>query len=515
MLFLALVTAAVFKLPESLLPISSDTGMFATYGRLLVSGARPYLAYWDVHPPLVFVYWWAITLLTGGDWPHTIALAHQADVVLSAAAAACVWWTARELGVRSGAAILAAIVTAAFANMSMFSQEGSNPTKLVLLPSTLAMCAYARGLTRPDHRVRWFVLAGALATVAMLAKQPAALLLAGLLAHATWHASRGHRVERRFAAARALLGGAGLVALATAGIFLALGGLGEFIGQALTYNLDRILLGYWHSAQGIKTPTFRLDRVVRESSGAALFALTFIGGLTVFGRPDRHSQRLALWWAIASLGAIVGFREFEQIVPSFALLGAIAVARLWTAASESGLGLGHPIAGRTAIALLVGTILALSSSFEVAQVRRVLYERSTSSPPAASETVAEYVNEVMPAGPVFVWGNGAQLYALSGRLPASRFVNAEAVRASAPRQQHSRALLIEDLKRARPVALVLAPHSDESDLRLTDFPALLAVIQSCYQLDPRGSAFDPHWTVYTRSPAAAASECDPDDGARP
>src|SRR5712691_413724 len=95
-----LLVGACLKFPEAMQAPGSDTGMFATYGRMLLHGARPYVDFWDLHPPAVFAYWAVLEAFAGSDWlkwclstdlfvPHScMALAaHGLDLSLSVAAA--------------------------------------------------------------------------------------------------------------------------------------------------------------------------------------------------------------------------------------------------------------------------------------------------------------------------------------------------------------------------------------------------------------------------------------------
>ena len=66
-----LAVGAFAKLPEAILPIGSDTGMFATYARMMLHGERPYVAFEDIHPPLTHYYWVLIEALAGTDWSRT------------------------------------------------------------------------------------------------------------------------------------------------------------------------------------------------------------------------------------------------------------------------------------------------------------------------------------------------------------------------------------------------------------------------------------------------------------
>src|SRR5260370_14550466 len=87
-LLIAAVAVAA-KLPETVLPISSDSGMFAMYARTILQGGRPYVDFYDVHPPLTYYDWPLVGVLARSDWPHICignwgTLAPQPSVTLLA-----------------------------------------------------------------------------------------------------------------------------------------------------------------------------------------------------------------------------------------------------------------------------------------------------------------------------------------------------------------------------------------------------------------------------------------------
>ena len=126
-----------------------------------------------------------------------------------------------------------------------------------------------------------------------------------------------------------------------------------------------------------------------------------------------------------------------------------------------------------------------------------MYERGPNGTPADPETVANYLRTAAPPGPLFIWGNAGQVYALSGREPASRFVIAEFTNTSSPRVTESREQLIQDLHAQPPTVIVVDPRADEPGLRLSDYPALQGLLQGCYQRVTQG--LPPNWGVYTRT----------------
>jgi hypothetical protein len=507
-----LVVGFVAKLPELVQPIATDQGLLAGYAASMRAGGQPYVAFWDVHPPLAYLYWLVVDLVSGGDWlracgslpgfqplPCPGQAASWLDLALSLVCGLLTYATARAAGGNARVGWLAALLVAYFANLAMLSVGGSVPDKLTLAPSLLALWAWLRGTQ--SARVLWPVVAGVAAIVAVLAKQPALLTLAVLGSAAIWDTRRGQPAAKKRLVGFAG-GAAGAVLLTVA--WLAVVGpaaLGGFVDQVWAYNLTRIVAGNWHAAAaGLTEPSvFRLDNVARDALALPLVG-GVIGALAVLARPTPAGQRLILWWAAVNLLAVIGFREFVQVVPGLSLLTAFGVDALWAAARTDGLGLGRPWAGKLALLALFGTILALSSGFQVGQYRRAWFERRAGNAPSAVEQVAAAVASG-PPGPLFVWGNAGELYPLSARPPDGRYLNAEALRLGAPDHDRARQELLADLTRTPPSVIVLTPDVDEPELQLAAFPELAQRVASCYApvpLDPSVAAA--RWQVFTRQP---------------
>ncbi|MBV9580319.1 MAG: glycosyltransferase family 39 protein [Chloroflexi bacterium] len=494
------------KLPEAILPIGSDTGMFATYARMLLEGGHPYVAFYDIHPPVTHYYWTLVEALAGTDWSRTCLgtwgtlvpqpcvglLAQVLDLILTFVTAALVYAIARRLELRPLLGVFAAVLVVWFANESMISMEGSTPTKLTLVPCTLAVYAYLRAF--PRGKQGWAILAGAAAMAGVLTKQPALVTLLALIAYSLPGLVRGEAPARRVMLGFGL--GSVIVLVPVVVYMAALGSLGGFVDQPWTYNVERFVVGYWQTPGGLTSPTTRIDRVVLEAGGL-LFVGAVIGGLALWLGSARGDQRLLLVWGLFSLVAIAGFREFAQVVSALALLAALGIGRLWDAAGRDGLGLGRPLAGRIALVTLFGTIFLLTSSFQLTELRRALYERGPSGKPADPEVIATYLRSAAPAGPIFVWGNAGQIYALSGREPASRFVIAEFTNMSSPWVVQSRQEVMDDLAAKPPAVIVVDPRASEPGLRLSDYPALQELIATCYVR--QGGPLPSNWGIYTRA----------------
>ena len=327
------VVGLIAKFPEAILPVGSDTGMFATYARMTLHGARPYVDFYDIHPPVTLYYWVLVESLVGSDWARTCVgswgtlvpqpcvslLAHVLDLALTFVAAGLAYLIARRLGLRSMVGVLAALLVVWFANESMISMEGSTPTKLTLVPSTLAVYAYLRAL--PNGRVGWGLLSGAAAALAVLVKQPALTTVCTLVVAVLVGVLRGERAQRRLLL---VFVAGGVIMLAPVLAYLAwIGSLGGFLDQAWRYNLERLVVGYWQTPAGLTAPATRIDRVVGQSAGL-LFIGALLGGTS--GRARSVSRSAA---ATAAVGPVQPGRDrrVPRIRPGGAAPGIAGGAR--------------------------------------------------------------------------------------------------------------------------------------------------------------------------------------------
>jgi hypothetical protein len=200
--------------------------------------------------------------------PCISLLAHALDLGLTCLAALLVYAIARRLDQPAFVGLLAAVFVAWFTDESMISMEGSNPTKLTLVPSTLAMYAYIRALdTNPVGRW-WAVAAGGAGMLAGLAKQPGLLTLVAMVAYTLTGSPRGDR--RRVCLGLGI--GAVVVLLAVCLYLWRIGSLAGFVDEAWLYNGQRFLIGYWQTPAGLTSPATRIDHVATESAG-----LLFVG----------------------------------------------------------------------------------------------------------------------------------------------------------------------------------------------------------------------------------------------
>ena len=466
--------------------------MFATYGALLLHGARPYVDFWDLHPPLVYVYWAFVQAITGTDWLRTCLqvdvlapqsctglLAHFVDLLFSVVCALVVAAIVRRAGGSAIAAAVAALLVVGFADQVMLSQEGSNPSKLTLVPTSVAVWAYLESVGNRSPR-RWAWLAGAAGALAVLAKQPALLTLLVLVGHAAVRRDRARTTD--------VLVGAGLMLAAVCVALAAIGSLDGFVAQAWIYNVERISIGYFvHPTQA---PAAGLNRILTESGGS-LVAFALMGLVVVGPVPRNTGQRLIVAWAAINVIAITAFREFVYVVPSFAALGALGLERVWT----------WPELRRARIPVVIGctVILVLTTGFQRTQLARARFERGPHSAFSPTEELGLLLRSNLPTGPLFVYGDGAQLYPLANRAPATQYLNGEALRYTAPNSEQTRADLLARLRSDPPPLIVLAPHIEEPELNLETYPAMRAFLQECYAPQPISPSLGGSWTLFLRS----------------
>jgi hypothetical protein len=165
-----------------------------------------------------------------------------------------------------------------------------------------------------------------------------------------------------------------------------------------------------------------LVRVLLESAGA-LAALSVIGATLLIRTRGGRYLGVLLAWALLNVLAIIVFREFVYVVPSFAVVAALGLERVWRSST---------MPSRVLVGLGCAVCLLFTTSFQRAQLARARFERD-----------------------------------------------------------------------ALPPAIVLAPHSDELELNLADYPAMRALLRDCYAPQTVRPELDAQWSMLLLSGACA------------
>jgi hypothetical protein len=503
--FLVLIVAviATVQLAELALPLSTDQALYSLVGQAVHHGAVPYREYTDLKPPGIFYLRAALGVVPGADaWSSPCAagplrascgwLEVKAwDIASTLAFGATVFALARALGLERSAALIAGGLGAAYVTVTAVSQLGLSPEKLAV------MCS-AFGVLLALHR-RWW-LAGVAVGVGVLMKQPAALDLVPVL---VLSGVRWWRVVIGFAAP-----------LALASVVLAWqGALPQAAQYVIGINLERIATPASLGGFGGDTALQSAWQVFRD--GLAPFWLLGGIGLLALAAPglSRRARVTLLVWASVDALCLARLREFMQLAPSVAVLGAWGATRLLRGADRPPhLGVGARWSARAALGLAMASVVLLSATYQQSIVMRALNERGprgfVRSP---DELVADELGHV-PAGPLFVWGNGAELYLLSNRAPAASSLNVIALSANLPGAGARRDQLMAQLRAQPPEAIAISPEATRAGdgLELRNFAALGDLLSTSYVedevlRDPRFGG----WRLFTRPPAAPSGRVRP------
>jgi hypothetical protein len=495
----------------TILPLSADQGLFVTIGEILKKGGVVGRDTWDTKPPGIY-YLYAGLLELAPDYSTTCAVnvplppsyKHEvpcAQLVLSAfdalyavSLSAAVWWLGRRLYGQT-AGILAGLLCAFYSGMLQVGGAGGIADLYILLPGTLAYAAAA--LYGERNQLRWLLLAGALGGVAALIKQTGILLLAGIAVWVLAHCAR-HGTSKRWGAAvsgwLALAAGAGgVVALAAVALARA-GALTDVLDQALMFNLSYV-------SQPANVNSFPSQLVAQswaifDGSQSGLWIAGFLGLLVVVRRDIGDGSLLVLAWlgssaiTVIAAGSQLHLNYYLALVPPLSVLGGYGIARLWDT---------QRVVVRAAISAGAVILVLHSNQYQNHQYGNAWYSRVQSNTHSTEEFVAGAVGN--GPGTLFIWGNAPQVYALTGRAPASRFLHTIGLSydyAFHTELQQNRTELIATLESSPPrVVAIDTPWLRRA--RTLPFPELEAFLASGYRLENDGSnpIYD-GWRIYRK-----------------
>jgi len=371
---------------------SPDEGYLATEARMLAGGGVLYNTVVDRKPPLVpWLYDAAFGVFgSAALWPlRVLAIGAHLTTALFLAAIARQRFTQEGrsgLGDRAGAAAGALYLLISIGLSPEDSQAAT--FEVFMLPATAAAYWFAQNR-------RWGQ-AGAATAVAALTKQTGGAVLLPLL-WLLWRrkplAGEGGPEDRRRSLATLLFGfglPVAVIALST--------GVRNFFFWVVTGSS-----GY-ASIDGAWLTMF--ERVLGNSAILASAALGLLVPLARRLRSVREDADLWIWFGSSWLGVITGFHFFGhyylQLMPPLVLLGVCAVAR--------GAAGWRPVVLYTAVASTVFCVLGF-----------VWPHQSVQHAVSVAAVVSE---DTTPQQSVLVWGMHPEMYWLSDREPATRYLTA-------------------------------------------------------------------------------------------
>jgi hypothetical protein len=477
--------ALMVKAPQVLVPMGQDQGLYHTVATEILHGGVVYRDAWDPKPPGVFYVHAALLSLLSDPWRVCQLGALQprcgsvlfgaADFLFSLALGALVWLVARRLCLRSGVGVIAFGLTAVFSNLVLLDPEGSTPEKYALAPAVGVILA---GLVAIDSgRRRWLVIAGVLGATAALFKLPDLASFGALSLVLFW--------QRRWRDLPWLWVPLVVVLLGVWAVFAAMGAGAQIVDATLSYNLGRF--------------GFQSERIPFAAVGSAwhmfrdglalLWLPALLGAVLAWQQP--RWRLLVVWAACDVLALFLGGTKFTreyfiQLVPGLSLLAALAIQSTWTAHARG-------VPGRAWLVLSLGAIALLSSSFQAGFTLRIWNEYVAHGWTTTSvERLAAMIGSLPPGESLFVWGDEAELYALSGRLPTTRFLNSAGLAiAGDPAANTRRREVLASLVRMPPAVFVVDRRSTSDDpdgrlgLNVRFFPELAQMLATQYrEMDP-------------------------------
>jgi hypothetical protein len=501
------------RVAAAILPLGPDQGLYVTIGEILNRGGVVGRDTWDSKPPGVY-YLYAAVLHFVPDYsiactipvPFSRVFEYHLpcaqlslailDVFYAIGLCMSVWWVARLLSGSTSVAAMAALLCAVFSSMLQISGGGGIADLYVLLPSALAY-GHAAKYVRTS-RASYLLAAGALGAVAALFKQTGFILLAGIgLWIVVFEARRAggcwHRSMRSVGAVA--LGAFAVVAL-SACLLARSGALGDELNQAFLFNLAYV--GHPANTGDLLPQLLMQTWTVYAGSQSGLWLPGLVGVWLLARNWRRRSWRTSLVfvWLGASVltilagGSQVHVNYYLALVPPLAILGGYALVKFWS----------HGSALEQAAVVAVGVFLVgYSHQLQNHQYGNAWYSRIASNAHSTEEFVAGAIGN--GGGSLFVWGNGPQVYALSGRLPASRYLHTLGISydyAFHDQLGRNRAELISTLEESPPqVIAVDTPWLQRAGT--LDFPELRAFIESDYELanSPDNPIFA-GWQIYRR-----------------
>jgi hypothetical protein len=512
--FGVLVPIAASRLAFAALPLGTDQGLYVTIAQMIHRGAVPWRDAFELKPPGTYYLYAAVLseapdyaqqcIFRGRPFPANDGLQVScAQLRLSAFDALYAFATAAAVGYvgwtlfGSGAGLLAAVLFAVFGSMYEIVRLGGLPDQHALLPVALAYAATLR--FERARRGRWLVLAGALAAVGALFKQTAGL---DLIAICAWLTIRGvvelgaHAgLRRAVRLCGQVLAGAVAVFGVTAAIFARLGVLGDLIDQSLLFNVLYVVAPVERD-NFIKSALAQSLHVFTASQGGLWLAA--LGGLLLLPSAIRRDPRLGLLlaWTVAACASIaLGNARFSQyyyivVVPPLSILGAWGLSTLWQRSRWL---------GRAWLTAAAAAFLVFSGQSQAQILQDAWYQRITSTRWTPDENVAGALREAK--GELYIFGNASQVYAISGRPPASRYLHSLAISDDFlhnGRAPTYRADLIRQLE-AQQTRWIAFDTPWLQAQRSADFPELRQLVSRDYELanDPKNPA-QGGWEVYRR-----------------
>jgi 4-amino-4-deoxy-L-arabinose transferase-like glycosyltransferase len=438
LLLLCLGWTALLRLPSLDLPLDRDEGEYASLAWTWSHGlGLPYRDYLEQKPPLSILLNRAAFAI-GGESPEALRRFALLWQLLCDAALFLLLWRHRE---SAFVATCAALLYACLSVSARCQGLAANTESWMSLPLILAFF-----FLLPEAESRHWLLAGLALGLAALAKQSAlpALLLLPFLLEEEW-------VSRARALLWAMLGA--LVFPGLAWLYFALQG-----GAAAFWNC---VVGYNFSYAGQGSAPWNNLFVAFWNLGREDWPLWVALGLGAWmmWKESQEGSRLYWVWFLAVLcGSLLGGRPYPHyFLPLAAPLSALVALIL---AANPRLWWRGVILGFYALFFALGNIFLWTAEDGAARSVALYGLDNFAKAPA----IAAAIEQRTPQGSkLFVWGAEAELFFLSSRQPATRFLFDYPFTGEAPPWPGGGDELLQAMEDPSTAAVVLEPGFDYRD----------------------------------------------------
>lgn len=485
-LLLVLLLVFFLRLPTLFEPNwYGDEGIYLAVGQAIRRGAVLYRDIWDNKPPLLYliytvnpVLWWAKLTATAAVLGTTLGvylLTRKLSTPPASQGVALRAW-----------ALTAAGVTGALLSLPLLEGTVANAELYFTLPIILGAYLLFTDLNTNHQSLVTPVMIGALLSAAFLLKIPAVFDFAGLILAAL--------IIQKFKTVKYFLPLilVPLITLISLIIyFYSNHALPDFLTASLSQNASYV---------AVDSGSFsRLSNPLFVKAVFLVLVLLVLLVLFVKKKISRELLFLSFWFGFSLYGALLSSRPYLhyllQIVPPGIILAGyfltnfrktIILNSLSPAAfgEEHKLGLGLFIILLFLVARNFTGAFALDSRtyyqnwFDYVSERKSWEEYAAYFDPQTlnSYAIANYLtSHTSPTDPVFVWGDNAFIYVLSGRPPATKFIQAHHLSTIPPENYD---LVAERLIKFPPKYIIIS-----HPVRFP-FPKLEQFVARNYRLEP-------------------------------
>jgi hypothetical protein len=508
-LLIAAAAVAAFCLAQLLhFGYGRDQGIYAAVGRAMLDGGAPYRDAWDFKPPGIFFVYFVAGLIDSATWAiRTIECVALASLVMP-----CLYIGREATGNARAGMLSAAVAIVTHASLEFWHTGQPEGFGGILLIWGLALSIAAE--RTPRRRLSWIMSGILFGSAAVLKPTMAPAILAPLLTLSPGHSRQGKWMSAAKTAVLLILGG--LVApAATAAYFCGVGAWRDAVDALLGFAPNYVALSW--AGTGVVAVTIAAVTKWLTGFGYLHVLGLLIGCAHSLRHPNPATRRVLAATALLLPGIVAQAKLFGYHFGSILLLSSViagwgywqvwlalrrrrsgalayAVILVWLVWMMPSPDLG-PFRVRSAL-----RIVALMRPEERQQISRRLYSVADFDAGENAGVAERILRATAPTARIHVWGFTPNLYLLTGRRPASRYVYNLAQRSPWSRESSRRELMRTLV--SSPPDLIVVEHGDrvrhltgadlDSAEELAEFTALQQLLSDRYRLTDRGREFDIH-----------------------